>query len=147
MQTQQPAAATPTPTPLTTLAVPRIGVFWPEQGGEFLGIVAGAECQPDYQLIGGSVAPKAMNHADAIAWAQGMQLNGFNDWDIPNRRDGSVAFANNGGKIPPDWYWLKDQYAHDAAYAWAQLFGYGGQGTSHKSTELEVVLVRRLPIQ
>jgi len=146
MQAEQTAVA-PATLSLITLTIPRIGAYWAEQGGDFLGIVAGDEGQPDYLLIGGQIAPEAMNHADALAWAQGLQQHGFNDWDIPNRRDGLVAEANNKGKIPADWYWLKDQSAHVDAYAWAQFFGDGLLDFSHKSVELEVVLVRRVSIR
>jgi hypothetical protein len=144
----QTTTATPAVTApqFTTITIPRIGAEWPEQGGIFLGIVAGAEGQPDHLLIVGPAADTLLNHADAMKWARGLQHRGFADWDLPNRNDGAVAFGNGRAHFQPDWYWLSEQYAGNDAWAWYQYFNYGNQNYSYEHYVLRARAVRRLAI-
>jgi hypothetical protein len=141
--TAAPAAAVPQH---TTITIPRIGAEWPEQGGIFLGIVAGADGQPDYLLILGPEAPKKLKHAAALKWARGLKTNGFKDWDLPNRNDGPVAYGNGRTHFQRDWYWTNTQHAESDDYAWVQSFHGGNQNDGHKHDGLRARAVRRLVI-
>lgn len=132
---------------LRTIQCPPIGTFWAEHGGDYLGIGRGAEGQPDYHLILGKASPKALNHADALTHARNSNDHGFTDWVLPNRTDGGLITANARDLVKDVWHWLEPQLAGLDAYAWCQTFRGGNQTSLLKSSELEVVLVRRVPIR
>ena len=127
---------------------PSIGSFWPEQGGIYAGVIGGKNGEPDYHLIH---APSNfeltdINWADAIEGAK-KEINGFNGWSLPDRREARLLFINSQDSFDTDeWYWTSEQLAHYTDCAWMQGFNYGYQGLYHKSFEYRARAVRRLLI-
>ena len=76
----------------------------------------------------------------ATAWAtdQGGEL--------PSRIDYLVLWASLKAEFREAWYWCAESYAPDAASAWAQGFGNGGQVSYRKDLEFRARAVRRLPL-
>jgi hypothetical protein len=130
---------------IKTFSLSRVGEM--TKDGEFMSIGRGAAGQPDYYLYRGPTSPKRLNHAAALEFAKACKAHGHKDWELPDRTDGALLYANGRDQAKSAWYWLKPQYAPLDACAWAQIFGHGYQIFSRKSDELEVVLVRRVPIQ
>ena len=125
----------------------RIGDRSPLMGGVFMGIARGEKGQPDYYLVRGRYADKRMTHADALKFATHCTDGKFTDWQLPDRTDGALLYANGREEARSGWHWLKQTYAGTDAYAWCQHFRYGTQLDNRKFIELEVVLVRRVLIQ
>ncbi len=127
---------------------PSIGAFWSEQGGIYAGIVGGKNGEPDYYLIH---APSDFELTD-INWtnaieAEKKEINGFNDWSLPDRREARLLFINSQDSFDTDeWYWTSEQHANDSDYAWMQNFDDGYQDYYHKSYEYRARAVRRLLI-
>ena len=133
---------------LTISIAPSIGSFWPEQGGIYAGVVAGKNSEPDYYLIHATSDFELtdINWTNAIEAAK-KEINGFNDWSLPDRREARLLFINSQDSFDTDeWYWTSEQYAHNTDYAWMQIFDYGNQDTNHKSNEYRARAVRRLLI-
>lgn len=131
---------------LIHIAVPRIGSFWPEQGGIYAGIVAGEDGQPDYHLIHASSEHEIFdaNSYKAIEAAQ-IPINGFSDWHLPTRRDARLLAINCRDSFDlGDWYWTSTQYAHFARCAWMQHFLNGSQSGRRTSDEGRARAVRRV---
>ncbi|MFZ6724675.1 DUF1566 domain-containing protein [Undibacterium sp. MH2W] len=130
------------------LTPPSIGSFWPEQGGIYAGIIGGKNGAPDYHLIH---APSDFELID-INWTKAIEaakkeINDFNDWSLPDRREARLLFINSQDSFDTDeWYWTSEQDAHDTDYAWMQVFYYGGQDSNLKSYEYRARAVRRLLI-
>jgi hypothetical protein len=127
--------------------IPRIGAAWREHGGIFLGIVAGAEGQPDYLLILGPEAAGPFTHTHALKWARSLSYLGFTDWDLPNRNDSAVAYGNARAKFNRDWYWLSGLHGENDDGAWFQSFNTCNQGYERKSYLFRVRAVRRVAIK
>lgn len=141
------AAAAPAQIALRTLQVPAIGAYWPEHGGDFMGIARGDEGQPDYLLIRGPYAENNLDHPSALKTAGAFNARGFTDWDLPTRTDGALIQANGRAQMREGWHWLKETLAGDDASAWCQHFRGGVQDLTRKGYEFAVVLVRRVPIR
>jgi hypothetical protein len=124
----------------------RIGQRYPEHGGVFMGIALGENKRDQYQVFRGRYADRQMNHADALKFAADCTDGSHKDWQVPDRTDGALLYANGRGDMRSGWHWLKPQSALSGAYAWVQHFSHGNQGNDRKSNEFEVVLVRRVPI-
>ncbi|MFZ6690264.1 DUF1566 domain-containing protein [Undibacterium sp. SXout20W] len=127
---------------------PSIGAFWPEQGGIYAGVVAGKNSEPDYYLIHSTSDFELtdINWTNAIEAAK-KEINGFNGWSLPDRREARLLFINSQGSFDTDeWYWTSEQDAHNTDYAWVQGFDGGSQGYVHKSYEYRARAVRRLLI-
>ncbi len=155
------------PTPIKTF--PKIGEFWPEQGG-YLGAIMRGKDQPDYCLI---VSPKECEF-DAEFGSSGKEIetsewdgfantqlmikasagsypaaekccfdNGFNDWFIGSKREMRALYANVSELFDPEpWYWTSTQYS--SYNASVQDFVGGGQHNYGKYDERRVRPVRRL---
>ncbi len=89
---------------------------------------------------------------------QGAKDYGHKDWELPSRPVGKLLYEKrNAGKLKgsfdPSEYkgqhknviWLSEVHADDSDYAWDQWFDDGVQDDDHRSTELSVRPVRRLP--
>jgi len=132
----------------TTLITPSIGTFWPEQGGIYAGVIGGKSGALDYHLIHASSDFELadLNWRDAIEAAK-KEINGFNDWSLPDRREARLLFINSQNSFDTDeWYWTSEQTAHNVSYAWMQNFDYGNQYNDRKSDEYRARAVRRLLI-
>ncbi len=155
--------------PIPTKTFPKIGEFWPEQGG-YLGAIMRGKDTPDYCLIvsekeheftaefGSRGKEIETNDWDGFANTQLMIKaptgsypaaekccfdNGFNDWFIGSRREMRALYANVSELFDPNpWYWTSTQYSALSAYY--QDFEVGSQGGRDKSSELRVRPVRRL---
>ena len=156
--------------------LPRLGAFWPGQGGVFAGTIRGRDGHPDYHLIVAS-GPEA--EADDIAWGgYGKESGATSAWDGMANTSALVdseidhpaaqwadALEHEGHA---DWYlpaqaeltmawanvpelfskgWHWSSSQFSASYAWLQLFNDGDQTSSAKGNELRARAVRRLIIQ
>jgi hypothetical protein len=125
---------------------PRIGeLWWPMQGGIYAGVGRAAD-GTQHQLVVGPAAPNAMTWKDALAWAAALREDGFDDWQLPTRRDQALCYANVPELFEKEWYWSCEQCAGDDAFAWCQSFGYGGQLSNPKGNECRARAVRRLTL-
>jgi len=153
--------------------IPAIGKEWPAQGGIFAGIMRGENGQPDYYLIvpaniannpkleyggygkettntnhefDGLANTKALadgNHP-AADWAANLNVNGFNDYYLPARRELSLCYANVPELFEKEWHWSSTQCS--AGNAYVQGFSSGSQGSYHKEDDYRVRAVRRLSV-
>ena len=63
---------------------------------------------------------------------------------LPTRREQSLLYANLKGEFKQEAYWSCEAHETEAAWAWYQVFGYGGQDSYRKGYSLRAVAVRRL---
>ena len=134
--------------PTAKLITPSIGAFWPEQGGIYAGVIGGKNGAPDHHLIHASSDFELvdLNWSDAIEAAK-KEINGFNDWSLPDQREARLLFINTQDSFDTDeWYWTSAQDAHNDSYAWMQVFDGGSQDYNRKSYEYRARAVRRLLI-
>ena len=130
---------------LRSISLPPIGAAW--HGGLYAGIARGADGAPDYHLILGPEAPKALTWDAACQWAVALDFAGHRDFTLPARREQSLLFAHLREEFQETWYWSDEPYAGDEAYAWVQVFGFGTQyGYRRKSDHYRARAVRRVPL-
>lgn len=106
---------------------PRVGQWWPEQGGVFAGVLR-ARGDPLYDLclVRGQLSPGASSWGALMDWAYGLRDHGFADWRLPNRREAALLVCNDfEARRTATWYWTRER--NGSLYAWAQSFGYGEQ--------------------
>lgn len=156
----------------TATGTPAIGKEWPEQGGIFAGIMRGENGQPDYYLIvptntenpqlewggHGKETANANHEFDGLAntkaladgshpaadWAARLNINGFNDYYLPARRELSLCYANTPELFEKEWHWSSTQSS--ASFAYVQDFSNGYQSLYRKVDDCRVRAVRRLLI-
>jgi hypothetical protein len=127
--------------------LPRIGAEVAELGGVFAGVARGVNSEPDYYLI---VGPEASGTADwntSKAWAAGITHLGFNDFELPRRKEQALLFANVPELFQKEWYWSSEQHAVVGSFAWMQNFYDGHQNDGRKDFNGRARAVRRVPIQ
>jgi len=135
---------------LATITIPRIGEYFPGQGGVLHGIMAGQDGKPDYLLIS---AEKKHHHVGAAfaemqEYPKGLTIDGHNDFKMPTRKEQRVQWANaKPGQFEGAYYWSCEQSAYDSAYAWSQNFNHGNQYYWHKGYKYRGCAVRRVPIR
>lgn len=130
-----------------TLATPpKIGQYWPGQGGIYAGLAAGRDGAPDYHLIVSDSVVKDVEWEAAKTWAGRLTADGHDDFALPSRKEQALLFANVAGLFDPEWYWSGEAYASNAGYAWCQTFGTGGQYCDPIDSELRARAVRRLTV-
>ena len=159
---------------LHTLTLPRVGAYWPEQGGIYAGLIRGTDGQPDQHLIiatdlraefadvvwgeRGVDVPGAASQLDGLANTLAMAeagneaarqiltlvIDGRSGFYIPSIRELSLARANAPEAFQRGWYWSSTQYS--AHYAWSQNFDDGFQYTTGKRTALRARAVRRFSV-
>lgn len=155
---------------------PRLGAYWPGQGGVFAGTIRGRDGHPDYHLI---VASGPEVEANDITWGSyGKESSATSSWDgLANTRamvesesehpaaQWTAALKHEGHA---DWYlpaqaeltmawanvpelfskgWHWSSSQFSASNAWYQGFGDGYQSHYGKRSELRARAVRRLIIQ
>ena len=133
--------------PPSTLKAPRIGTYWPGQGGIYRGIARGPDGAPDYHVIEHKDERVGIAWQPAMDWAQGLEADGHRDFALPRRPEQSLQFANGKGEFAEEAYWSCEQCAGNESYAWYQDFGDGFQIITHKDLRLRARAVRRIPIQ
>lgn len=122
-------------------------------GSVFVGEADGA-----YWATTSKMLPRAASHQNALQLAKELNAHGHKDWELPNRKVGKLLYEKRSagklkGSFDPSEYkgqhknviWLSEVRADDSDYAWGQWFDDGEQGSSHRSVELSVRPVRRLP--
>jgi len=82
-------------------------------------------------------------------WAQGLRIEGFDDWYLPSRLEALILFCEPKatGDFARDYYWTSTQSAGDGASAWCQSCYGGGQGYYREDRQLRARAVRRFLIQ
>lgn len=120
-----------------------------EHKGEIYGGIWSKEYDGDNKPIWFSVAPKAMDHFKAAAWAK--EQGG----SLPTRKQGDYlttlkgkggAFTeifNRGNSFPAGYVWLAEPFTVGRNYAWCQRLSDGDQYYNYRNFELPVLSVRR----
>jgi hypothetical protein len=127
--------------------LPSIGAPMDGQGGIFAGLVRGENDAPDYLLILGPEYDGELSWQQAMDWAAGLQVSGYQEFSLPNRSEHAVLFGNLRDQFQREWYWSSTQRAEGADFAWSQYFGYGYQLCIRKFSEFRARAVRRLVIR
>lgn len=155
-------------------SIPRIGEYWPEEGGIYAGIMRGESGKPDYYLIApndahiesiawggqGKEEPGAVSLFDgrantaalcaskhkhpAAEWAAALTIEGHSDLYLPALRELRVLWANVPELFEAAWYWTSTQCS--SFTAWYQRFGYGYQGNDDEGYMYRARAVRRREI-
>ncbi len=121
-----------------------IGTTWPGRDDIYAGIARGVDGGRDYHVfLAKEEPPRHLSWSAANEWAKTLA----GDASLPTRPEQALLYANLKDHFEPDWYWSGTQYAGSGGYAWCQYFYDGSQDSFHKSAELRVRAVRRLPIE
>lgn len=124
--------------------LPCIGEVWQDEGGVFAGLARGINGAPDYCVIVGPEMPERRKWDLAIAFAQGIDIDGKSDYALPTRKEQALMFANVPELFKGEIYWSCEQHAADRDYVWGRGFGDGLQGYWTKDYEFCACAVRRL---
>lgn len=116
--------------------VPRLGAEF--HGGLYAGLTVHENDPAELILLPGEFEGP-WEKAKAWAAEQGGEL--------PTRIDQNVLFKNLKGEFKSEYYWSSEPLAGNAAYAWCQYFGYGGQSYGHKGYGCRCRAVRRISIR
>ena len=137
-----------TPAPSQASAPPRLGQYWPGQGGIYFGVIRGDEGQPDRHLVRAvDNSPEKLKWAAALDWAKSVEADGHKNFAAPTRFESLLLYVNLRDHFDQDQiYWTGTQYSDDPSYAWCQYFKHGGQGSYHKSREARVAAVRTVQL-
>lgn len=163
----------PTVAPAAAIALPRVGAYWPEQKGRFLGVMPGQDRYPDYALILPSTAAANLGkrpwgergktvdgancdfdgssntHAMAAAGNAlakeilALDADGFTGYFLMSRHELRLAYIAAADAFDKDEYHWSSTQS-SSHYAWVQDFNDGYQDSYLKGTELQVRLARRL---
>ena len=138
----EPEESAPTTSEVATKA-PKIGEYWPGQGGIYAGIASGRDGDPDYHLILASEAPdRDFKWQAALDYAKTVTADGHSDFTVPTRFESALLYANVQDQLNKDnWHWTSTQCSEISA--WGQLFNYGAQNYG-KDYERRCRFVRRL---
>ncbi|WP_454674861.1 Lcl domain-containing protein [Achromobacter pestifer] len=156
------------------LTPPRVGQPWPEQGGDYAGIMRGDDGTLYHVIVSGkdgdisdlaygaygeredgtaskwdgqanTAALIGSEHAHpAAAQIGALTLEGHSDWYLPAQRELSLCWATVPHLFRKDWYWSSTQYS--ASDAWIQTFDDGYQDVCDRDSSYRARAVRRLPI-
>lgn len=148
---------------------PKIGEYWPEQGGIFVGTINnhaggqqwhlimaiehnklawgdyGTEIEGAEDYWDGPTNTKAMLATDkcpAATWAASLKIDGHSDFYLPAQRELNLICINANHLAEKKWHWSSTQSS--AYYAWTQYFESGYQFTDFKDSEFAVRAVRRI---
>ena len=129
--------------PTTSIKFPRIGSPW--SGGVYAGVVRGDAGQRDYHLVVSEIEGVNLSWEAAKAWEANLKHDG-SQWPLPKRKEQAVLYGNVPELFTKEWYWSGEEYAPDAAYAWAQSFTTGCQDYSHHRDEFRARAVLHIPV-
>ncbi len=118
-----------------------------ESAGDHKGEIYGGIYPADNKPIWFSVAPKAMDHFKAAAWAEGQ------GGSLPTRKQGDylttlkgkggsfTEIFNRGGSFPAGYVWLAEPSTYIRDYAWCQRLSDGDQNIyyAHRYNALPVL--------
>lgn len=130
--------------PTTSIKFPRIGSPW--NGGVYAGIVRGDAGQRDYHLIASNDEIVRAVWGAAMVWASNLTPYAGRSWILPARRDQAVLYGNLPELFAKEWYWSGEEYAPDAAYAWAETFDYGYQDFCRHGFGFRARAVLHIPV-
>ncbi|PKM30204.1 MAG: DUF1566 domain-containing protein [Gammaproteobacteria bacterium HGW-Gammaproteobacteria-11] len=77
----------------------------------------------------------------AAEWANGLNIEGHQDWYLPARRELALCYANVPEQFEKKWHWSSTQSS--PLGAWGQTFVDGRQNGAHKDYALRARAVRR----
>lgn len=150
---------------------PRIGDYWQNEGGIFVGTINHNNAGQQWHLIlavpqnklawgeygeeiegaedywDGAANTQAMlvtEKCPAATWAASLSIDGHQDFYIPAQRELNLICINANHLAEKVWHWSSTQCS--ANTAWYQRFEYGYQDTSGKGIELQVRAVRRIQL-
>ncbi len=92
-----------------------------------------------------------MNWQGAIDHCEGLVLDGFDDWRLPNKNElisivdystSSFSIDSHFQSTISGYYWSSTTYASDTSNAWAVGFDYGNTEKGNKSVSIYVRCVR-----
>lgn len=133
---------------LGSIQIPRIGEYWPGQGGIFTGIGIGNDDRGDVAVI------TAESDFDAPTWnaatekAEAYSADGHRDFSLPWRSEQPLQFANLRARFKPEAYWSREQHREHSGCAWYQYFTNGNQDYGRQSLSyVRACAVRRFPIR
>lgn len=109
-------------------------------GEHYAGLILGQPGEPDYHLVLVALNEETANWKSQTDWAK--RAGG----SLPTRRELNLLRANLREMFKPDWYWCKESYEGNSAFAWYQGFPLGLQSFHHKSAALRAVAVRRIKL-
>ena len=135
-------------------ALPRIGEYWPSQGGIYCGRLIDEQDRA-YALI---VARRAEGEFSKVNWSAAGQrcaalsVGDFTHWSLPNRMEALAMFQrlhpvvkDTDEAFATDYvYWTSEQLASAGDSAWYQNFDYGGQYGYRKDDYTRARAVRRV---
>lgn len=148
---------------------PRIGDYWQNEGGIFVGTINHHQGGQQWHLImavpqnkltlgeygvevegaddywDGAANTQAMLATDkspAATWAASLNIDNHSDFYLPAQRELNLICINANHLAEPVWHWSSTQFS--AYTAWGQGFGYGDQYTHYKDATLAVRAVRRI---
>jgi hypothetical protein len=123
---------------------PKIGDYWPGQGGIYAGMARGRDGEADYPLVLSTEAPgRDFNWQEALDHAKTITAEGRSDFTVPTRFESALLYANLQDQFDTDYsYWTSTQFSE--GNAWNQYFYNGSQSTTGKDYERRCRFVRRL---
>jgi hypothetical protein len=123
-------------TPLASAsATPKIGEVWKGEGGAYASVGRNEDGR-EFKLVVGPESPKELPWGDQCDWARSIEVDGHKDFQLPTRRAGALAYATVPELFQKKAYWLVEQAAGNASYAWCQDFSYGHQCSYDKDDKL-----------
>lgn len=161
--------------PIPASMAPKVGTFWPAQGGINLGLVTGENDEPDYYLIqpldplaylkamplgtygdnvsgachkrDGLANTKALAEAGSELCKQilALEIDGFADFYLPAQLEQNLQYHYGGESFVKEWHWSSTQYSSLSAFG--QTFNAGHQNGGVKSYSFRARAVRRFFIQ
>ena len=168
MSTTDTTPSPPSQTP------PKLGQYWPGQGGIFIGrIITTGDGPDDYLVMAtaehgehadiawgkygtkidgaasgndgrGNTAAMAAAGLPLGGWALGLDIEGHKDWHLPAQDELALMYINGREHCEKTWYWSSTQCSADGA--WGQYFADGYQYAWGKDYEGRARAVRRFSV-
>lgn len=92
--------------------------------GSFVGLIGGADDEWDGEINTKALRQSEFDHP-AAQWCVDLNIEGFNDFYLPSRRELALCYANVPDLFAKVWHWSSTQYS--AYSAWGQSFDIGYQ--------------------
>ncbi len=113
-------------------------------GGIYAGTIT-TDAESYYLILSPKDHCDSVNWYDALECCDDLNINGYDDWYLPNKEELNVLYCNIKREFVENDYWSSTEYS--SYYAWIQNFYGGGQDYSGKNrTSYCCRAVRRLII-